>query len=785
MKEKMDNKIKCICLLALFLVFLGCKEDKVQESEKVAPFPLANVSLLEGPFEHATALNTKILLDYEPDRFLAKFRKGAGLGPKADNYQGWEAESLAGHSLGHYLSACSLRYAATADTVFLERVRYIVDELALCQEKDGDGYIGAFENGKKIFEEEIANGEIRSQGFDLNGLWAPYYVQHKILAGLRDAYRLTGNKRALEVATSFANWIHTVTSKLSEVQMQEVLYCEYGGMKEVLVDLYEDTDNEKYRAMAETFYDKAVLDDLVQQRDSLAGLHANTQIPKVIGLLKEYVSTGNEDKYRAATFFWDRVVNHHSYVTGGNANHEYFGRPDTLSRRLSDETTETCNVYNMLKLSDMLFQQDPRAEIADYYERALFNQILSSQHPVTGKVIYNLSLEMGGFKKYEDPFDFTCCVGTGMENHSKYNGHIYYHNEKELFVTQFMASELNWKEKGIKLQQRTDFPREQGTALQFTTDRPQQLKVQVRYPKWAIKGMDITVNGELVPHEQEPGSFVAVDRVWENGDVVKVNFPFSLQVEPMPDDSNRVAFMYGPLVLAGELGEVDDAAAKEANFVPVLFSENNDPSVWLQKAGAPNSFMTKGVGSPRDVVMHPFYTTHDKRYSVYWDMFTQEEWHAQQQAFETEKAAYALLEKNTYDFVQPGEMQPERNHKFQGEGAVVVEMKGRKARQAERGGWFSFEVEVLPEGLTSLVFEYWGGYTGKKIFDILVDDERIATQDINGIKDGAFLTKEYPVPAALTNGKKKITVRIQPHTGSRGGPVFGIRTVRTKTELKR
>jgi hypothetical protein len=491
------------------------------------------------------------------------------------------------------------------------------------------------------------------------------------------------------------------------------------------------------------------------------------------------MATDSERDYEAAGFFWDRVVNHHSYVTGGNTNHEYFGKPDRLSKRLSAETTETCNVYNMLKLTDLLFQLQPGVETMDYYERGLINQILSSQDPDTGRVVYYLSLEMGGYKQFQDPFDFTCCVGSAMENHAKYNGHIYYHNDNELYLAQFIASRLDWKEKGVQIIQETAFPGEQRTTLRFQMSSPANFDLKIRYPYWAESGLKVYLNDKpLDLGTYKRGTFVSVKREWKNNDVLELDFPFTLRKESMPDDPNRIAIMYGPVVLAGELGEIEAANAREADFVPTLLTELKEPSGWLTRTEEPNTFEITGLEAAAKMRVTPFYQINDKRYTVYWDIFNKQEWAEVQEKFRLEKEAYSELEKETYDFFQPGEMQPERNHNFQGEKVYVVEMKDRKARQAERGGWFSFEMKVVEDAPMALVFEYWGGYTGKKIFDIQVDGLKVATQDISGIKDGSFLTRRYPVPEDVTIGKEKITVKIMPHPGSRGGPVFGVRTVR-------
>jgi DUF1680 family protein len=597
----------------------------------VLQFPLTDVKLLEGPFLHATELDMKTLLNYEPDRLLSKFYTEAGLKPKAEHYMGWENESLAGHSLGHYLSACSMMYQTSGDTAFLNRVNYIVDELKKLQDADGDGYIGAFPNGKKIFENEVAKGNIRAQGFNLNGIWSPFYTQHKILAGLRDAYQLCGDTTALYVEKRFADWIGSVVAPLTDDQVQKMLHCEYGGISETLADLYADTKDQKYLQISRIFYDKAVLDSLKAKRDILPGKHCNTNIPKLIALARLYELTGDTSDMKAAEFFWTTVVNHHSYVTGGNGDKEYFGPADKFRDRLNEETTESCNVYNMLKLSEHLFEWDGSEKVADYYERALFNHILASQNPETGNVTYNLSLAMGGFKDFQDPYEFTCCIGTGMENHSKYGRNIFYHNNNDLFVFQFIASQLDWKEKGIILTQNTTYPEEQGAHFEFKCEKPVNITLQIRYPYWARNGIEITVNGKKKNVLQQPGSFVSIEREWKTGDIADVKIPFSLRLEAMPDDSNRVAVMYGPLVLAGDLGPLNDSGVHDTSFVPVMITENRDPSAWMKPVdGKPNTFITINTGRQADVVMKPFYTIYNRHYSIYWDLFNEKEWQAKQ-----------------------------------------------------------------------------------------------------------------------------------------------------------
>ena len=776
-------------MFTLFLAFAisGCSSHKLNYikstgpevvSFRVLPFRLTDVKLLDGPFLHATELDAKLLLTYDPDRLLSRFYSEAGLKPKAEQYMGWENETIAGHSLGHYLSACSMMYQTTGNSRFLERVNYIVGELKLIQDANGNGYLGAFPKGKKILENEVAKGDIRSQGFDLNGIWAPFYTEHKMMAGLRDAYRLCQNKTALEVEKRFADWLDGIVSPLNDEQVQKMLRCEHGGISETLADLYADTKDEKYLRISKIFYQKAILDSLKEEKDILPGKHCNTNIPKLIGLSRIYELTGDTSDRKAAEFFWKTVVNHHSYVTGGNGNEEYFGPEDKLRNRLGEGTTETCNVYNMLKLSEHLFEWEASARVADFYERALFNHILSSQNPVTGNVTYNLSLDMGGFKDFQDPFSFTCCVGSGMENHSKYGKNIFYHNDNELFIFQFIASQLTWKEKGIILTQKTSFPEEQGSGYEFKCEKPVKLTLQIRYPSWAMKGIEIKVNGNLKKVTTQPGSFVPIEKTWETGDRVEVNIPFTLRLESMPDDSNRVAVMYGPLVLAGDLGPVTDSLSKDAMYVPVMMTDKRDPSIWMKSVeGKPNSFISVNTGRPHDVVFKPFYATYDRRYSIFWDLLNEHEWVIRKEEYNADQERIKKLKEAEIDFVKPGEMQPERNHNFKGEKSSAGSFKERTNRDS-RGGWFSFDLKTITHAPVALVVDYWGGFPGAKTFDILVNNKIIATENISNKKDGQFISVQYDIPEECLKNRSKITVRFQAQPGNMAGPVFGVRTIR-------
>lgn len=749
---------------------------------KAAPFPLQDVRLLEGMFKDGQDVAVKYLLSLEPDRFLANFRKEAGLPPRAKQYGGWESQGVSGHAGGHYLSACAIAYAATGDKRFLDRVDYFVSELAECQRANGNGYVAAIPNGKKIYA-EVAAGDIRVDSFGLNGGWVPNYTLHKLFAGMRDAYRLCGNTNALDVSQKLADWLDKTLSALSEEQMQKILGAEHGGMNETLADLYADTGDERYLKLSRRFHHQAILEPLAHGEDILPGKHANTQIPKLIGLATRYELTGEAKDRAAADFFWDRVVHHHTYVTGGNCDHEHFGEPDHLNDRLSSDTTETCNVYNMLKLTEHVFGWNPTADAADFYERALLNHIRATQNP-DGRVIYNLSLKPGFHKVYQSLYDsFTCCVGTGMENHVKYGEAIYFHDADGLWVNLFIASELNWKSRGIKLRQETRWPDADTSTFVFTCDHPQEFTLRLRHPNWAVKGIKIIVNGKVQFVASQPSSYAEIRRVWKSGDKVVITMPMSLRTEPMPDNPNRIAIFYGPFLLAAKLGPLKDPKANEPDYVPVLVNDGKAVKDWVKPVALESlTFKTEKVGRPRDMELVPFYRLIDQRYTVYFDVFTKSDWAKREAEIREAATRERQLVARTLDVLRIGEQQPEHDHNLAGERTSSGSAQGRKWRHATDGGWFSFEMKIDPVTPNELVCTFWGGETGQRTFDILADGTKIATQNLLNNQPGKFFDVAYALPASLTRGKEKITIRFQAHPDNWAGGLFGMRMVRKQNE---
>ena len=622
-----------LSVMVAFAAWAQAGSDKVSPAVPLRALPFApkDVRLLDGPFKRAMDRDAEYLLSLEPDRLLSGFREAAGLAPKAAKYGGWEAQGVAGHTLGHYLSACSRMYQDTGDKRFLDRVNYIVEELAECQQANGDGYVAAIPNGKKLFA-EIARGEIRSQDFDLNGGWVPWYTLHKEFAGLIDACRFCGSTPALAVATNLANWAQATTKNLTEAQWQKMLVCEQGGMNESLAELYALTGNTNYLVLAEKFYHQAVMDPLVHGDDILDGLHSNMQIPKTIGAARLYELTGQRRYEDIATFFWDRVALHRSYAIGGNGDAEHFFPTNDFARHVDAATCETCCTYNMLKLSRHLFEWSPDAVIMDFYERALYNDILASQDPETGMFVYLMSLQSGGFKTYSTPHDsFWCCVGSGMENHARYADAIYLHNDHSLYVNLFIPSELTWPEKGLVIRQDTKFPESDSTRLTFKCDQPVKLALKIRWPAWA-RSLTVRINGKQQNISGRPASYITLDREWRDGDRADVSLPMYLHTELLPETTNLVALLYGPIVLAGELGTngmpPSTYAKDQTKFLhwpappaPVFVTAPDSLLEHVKATGRPLTFRTQGIGRPEDVTLIPLYQVHAQRYSVYWTVY--------------------------------------------------------------------------------------------------------------------------------------------------------------------
>jgi uncharacterized protein len=795
---------KRIVQFAIVAVVFAClvqaQQIKSVVPDAARPLPLSAVRLTGGPLKRAQDLDAEYLLKLEPDRMLAFYRKRAGLEPKAEPYGGWDGDgrNLTGHIGGHYLSGASMMYAATGDARFKERVDYIVRELKEVQDKHGDGYLGALANGKERFI-EVSNGNIRSASFDLNGLWSPWYVLHKTYAGLRDAYRYTGNRAALELEIKFAAWAESILAKLDDAQLQKMLNTEFGGMNEVLADLYADTGDKRWLDLSRRFDHRAVLDPLARRENILPGLHGNTQVPKIQGHLARYAYTGDKTDGDAAHFFWDIVVKHHSFATGGHGKDEYFGPPDQLSDRIDGRTAETCNVYNMIKMTRKLFALHPDIKYAEFHERALFNHILGSIDAEDGRTCYMVPVGRGVQREYQDMFrSFTCCVGSGMESHALHGDGLYYESSDKLWVNIYAPSTAKWEASGVDLAMDTNFPEGESASLKLTLKAPKQFTLALRRPSWAGEGFAVKVNGQVVKQLPAPGSYVEIKRKWKTGDAVAVALPKTLWLEPLPDNKRVTAVMWGPIALAGDLGpererrrggqqtEAQAGARPPAQpiRIPSLVAADRPLSEWIKAVtDKPGNFRTAGVGREQDVDLAPFYRLHRRVYSIYFDLFTPAEWEKKSAELLAAQERRRKLEAATVAFVdQPGEVYSERDFNQRGEDTTPVRIGGRPGRSARK--WFSFDLPVGEAQPLKLIVTYHGEERATRTFEILVDDARVGEQRVERHRPGSptksFFDVEYAIPAELARGKQKVTVRFQATGGNETAGVFGVRMVRAE-----
>ncbi len=760
--------------------------DKIESAAR--PFPPEAVRLLDGPFKEAMARDQAYLLSLDPDRLLHNFRVNAGLPSTAQPLGGWEAPDveLRGHSVGHYLSALALMYAGTGDVRFKTRAEAIVAELArvqqaLAQKGAGTGYLSAFP------EEFIDRVEARKP------VWAPYYTLHKIMAGLLDVYVHCGTAQALDVLQRQADWVKRRVDALSFEQQQAMLETEFGGMNDVFANLYAMTGNAEHLRLAQTFDHRAVFDPLASRRDALDGLHANTQIPKVIGAAREFELTG-QPRYRTiATTFWTRVAKYRSYANGGHSDDEHFFPIDQFPVHLGAESSETCNTYNMLKLTRHLFGWLPSADLMDFYERGLYNHILASQDAATGGVIYYCPLKPGAFKTFSTPNDaFWCCVGTGMENPARYTDAIYFAGDESLFVNLFMPSELTWRDHGLVLKQETRFPEQDSLKLSLTLKQPLRLSLRIRYPAWARDGMTIAINGKGEAYEGTPGSFATVVRHWQNGDVIDVRLPMRLRTEPLPGDPRTVALFYGPVLLAGDLGSEGLTATTRygmtapeiAKLPPVtipglVLTDGDVVSRIRAVADRPLTFRTEGLAQPHDVTLQPFFRVNDTRYTVYWRLFSPAEWTAHTTALDAVASRRRDLERRTVDVVNIDSANSERDHA--GEGLIDQRrpwFEGRSGRESKTAP-FSYQLKLPPAGAAAVAVTYRGASNQSRVFDLLVDGEVVARETLP-VKPTELVDIERPVPAALTHGKSTIRIGFRPAADATTGAVFEVRTLTSR-----
>ena len=769
----------------ILALIISISIGKAQTNHQVSYFSLQDVKLLSSPFLQAQQTDLHYILALDPDRLSAPFLREAGLTPKAPSYTNWENTGLDGHIGGHYLSALSMMYAATGDTAIYHRLNYMLNELHRAQQAVGTGFIGGTPGSLQLWK-EIKAGDIRAGGFSLNGKWVPLYNIHKTYAGLRDAYLYAHSDLARQMLIDLTDWMIDITSGLSDSQMQDMLRSEHGGLNETFADVAEITGDKKYLELARRFSHKVILDPLIKDEDRLNGMHANTQIPKVIGY-KRVAEVSKDDKDwnhaaewdHAARFFWNTVVNHRSVCIGGNSVREHFHPSDNFTSMLNDvQGPETCNTYNMLRLTKMLYQNSgdvdnsnkPDPRYVDYYERALYNHILSSQEPDKGGFVYFTPMRPGHYRVYSQPeTSMWCCVGSGLENHTKYGEFIYAHRQDTLYVNLFIPSQLNWKEQGVTLTQETLFPDDGKVTLRIDKASKKKLTLMIRIPGWAGSSKDyaITINGQKKKYAIRPGvsTYLPIHRKWKKGDVITFNLPMEVSLEQIPDKKDYYAFLYGPIVLAASTGTehldgiyADDsrgghiAHGKQIPLqeVPMLIGNPVSIRTSLHKLnGNKLAFSYDGniypaqMGKPLELV--PFFRLHNSRYAVYFRQTSEEQFKAIQEEMATAERKATELANQTVDLIFPGEQQPESDHGIQYEESETGTHKDRHFRRAKK--WFSYNLKVKKEA-SQLMLTIRKEDRNKTM--ILLNNERLTlTPTISKADKDGFITLNYLLPQKL------------------------------------
>ena len=793
----MKKKLLLLTTLFAFATMVGA-QDKLYSDE----FPIGDVTLLDGPLKKARDLNVKTLLQYDCDRLLAPYRKEAGLAPKAKAYPNWDG--LDGHVGGHYLTAMAIN-AATGSNECRQRMEYMLCELQECAEANnknhpdwGRGYVGGMPSSERVWT-AFKKGDFGPYF----GAWAPFYNLHKMFAGLRDTWVYCGNEQGKRLFLGFCDWAIDLTKGLSDEQMERMLGNEHGGMNEVLADAYAISGGDKkYLDVARRFSHLRLLTPMSQRQDCLDNMHANTQVPKVVGFERISELALDENYHNASAFFWDIVTGERSLAFGGDSRREHFPSKEGCMDFINDiDGPETCNTNNMLKLTEALHRRNPEARFADFYELATFNHILASQHPEHGGYVYFTPARPRHYRNYSAPNEaMWCCVGTGMENHGKYGQFIYTKKGDNLFVNLYVASELNWKDKGVVLRQETDFP--YATTSRISVAQGKGLfTLQVRYPGWVKPGsFQVKVNGQPVNIVTGPSSYVTISRKWKKGDVVDIEFPMYNSVKYLPNVPQYVALMHGPILLGMKTGTEDLAhlVADDSRFgqyasgkklpineAPILINNKIEDiaNQLVPVAGKPlhftlNTRMENGIHNE----LQPFFEIHDSRYMMYWLALSESNYQGYLDGLAKAEKERQALEARTVDKVQPGEQQPETDHKMETDRSYTGNSNDVFYRDASDGHFFSYLMQTNGQTDLSLRLKYWGvGEWKSHEFDIFVDDVLIMSVNNTGkYRISEFKYETYPIPADLLKGKSQVRVKFVAKPRKQIGEIYEVRLVKNQ-----
>lgn len=787
-----------IALLSIAPALGVVAQDKLYKDE----FPLGDITLLDGPLKHARDLNVQVLLKYDCDRMLAPYRKEAGLQPRKPSYPNWDG--LDGHVGGHYLSALAIN-AATGNEECRKRMEYMISELQLVLDANNQrpeawchNYIGGVPNSAKMWT-AFSKGDFGPYF----GTWAPFYNIHKMYAGLRDAWLYCGNEQAKNLFLKFCDWAVDITRDLNDEQMEKMLGNEHGGMNEVLADAYAITGEQKYLDCARRFSHRMLLVPLENGKDCLDNMHANTQIPKVIGYQRIAELAHDVQYHNASEYFWEIVTRQRSLALGGNSRREHFPTKENCIDYINDiDGPESCNTYNMLKLTEDLNRVKPNGMYGDFYETAMFNHILSAQHPQHGGYVYFTSARPRHYRNYSAPNEaMWCCVGTGMEDHGKYGQFVWTHDkgvkaeDDALYVNLFVASELNWKDRKMVIRQQTAFPYAETSVVEVAKGKGTFI-LKVRKPSWCenftVKGVGFDADS------YEENGFVCMKRKWKKGDQVKISMPMHAYIKPMINVPQYVAIMYGPILLGMKTGTEDmrGLIADDSRFgqyaggkklaldeAPILLPKHLDDIAKNLKPvpGKPLHFkLATHMENTIDGELQPFFEIHDSRYMMYWLALGENDYKAYMQKLADEEKARQALEARTVDKVNPGEQQPETDHRMETDDSNKGNTEGIFFRDAKDGHYFSYLMQTKGETNLSLQLKFWGQDEWRTSeFDIYVNDKLLCSvNNSHRWRTTQFKTVDYAIPSEFVKGKKKIRVKFVAHKGKQVGQIYGVRLVK-------
>ena len=787
-----------IALLSIAPALGVVAQDKLYKDE----FPLGDITLLDGPLKHARDLNVQVLLKYDCDRMLAPYRKEAGLQPRKPSYPNWDG--LDGHVGGHYLSALAIN-AATGNEECRKRMEYMISELQLVLDANNQrpeawchNYIGGVPNSAKMWT-AFSKGDFGPYF----GTWAPFYNIHKMYAGLRDAWLYCGNEQAKNLFLKFCDWAVDITRDLNDEQMEKMLGNEHGGMNEVLADAYAITGEQKYLDCARRFSHRMLLVPLENGKDCLDNMHANTQIPKVIGYQRIAELAHDVQYHNASEYFWEIVTRQRSLALGGNSRREHFPTKENCIDYINDiDGPESCNTYNMLKLTEDLNRVKPNGMYGDFYETAMFNHILSAQHPQHGGYVYFTSARPRHYRNYSAPNEaMWCCVGTGMEDHGKYGQFVWTHDkgvkaeDDALYVNLFVASELNWKDRKMVIRQQTAFPYAETSVVEVAKGKGTFI-LKVRKPSWCenftVKGVGFDADS------YEENGFVCMKRKWKKGDQVKISMPMHAYIKPMINVPQYVAIMYGPILLGMKTGTEDmrSLIADDSRFGQYAGGKKlalDEASTLLPKQlddiaknlkpvpGKPLHFkLATHMENTIDGELQPFFEIHDSRYMMYWLALGENDYKAYMQKLADEEKARQALEARTVDKVNPGEQQPETDHRMETDDSNKGNTEGIFFRDAKDGHYFSYLMQTKGETNLSLQLKFWGQDEWRTSeFDIYVNDKLLCSvNNSHRWRTTQFKTVDYAIPSEFVKGKKEIRVKFVAHKGKQVGQIYGVRLVK-------